>query len=172
VRGDLVIAADGVHSGAVEAVLGFPSPALPTPSLAYRFLIPSHKITSDIKTAHFYDSDDASMKFLIGDDHRLIWYPCRNNELQNFNAISHTDEMLAEKDWQSKVDKSLLLKRFADFHPSLLAVMEQATEITQWPLLYRTPIPSWHKGKLVLIGDAAHPMLPRKSFLLHRCIFL
>lgn len=32
-----------------------------------------------------------------------------------------------------------------------------------WKLLYRQPIPTWHRGRLLLIGDAAHPMLPRKS---------
>jgi hypothetical protein len=84
-------------------------------------------------------------------------------------------------DWQTSVDKSVLLNRYSDFHPAVLAVMKfvlpnldpaslsnskarKAKDIKQWPLLFRAPIPTWHKGKLVLIGDAAHPMLPREYF--------
>lgn len=39
----------------------------------------------------------------------------------------------------------------------------KATSIKRWPLLYRDPIPTWSRGRLVLIGDAAHPMLPRRT---------
>ncbi len=79
VKGDLVIAADGVHSGAVEAILGAPNPALPTTAynFAYRFLIPSKNITSDPETVQFTENDDGRMKFYIGTDKRLVWYPCR-----------------------------------------------------------------------------------------------
>jgi 2-polyprenyl-6-methoxyphenol hydroxylase-like FAD-dependent oxidoreductase len=37
-----------------------------------------------------------------------------------------------------------------------------AEDLKLWKLLFRSPIPSWTKGKAVLIGDAAHPMLPRE----------
>jgi hypothetical protein len=71
-----------------------------------------------------------------------------------------------DPDWQASVDKSELIKRFADFHPNILAVLEsvspkkkmvalteyqrrKATEVKQWPLLYRAPIPVWQKGKMI-----------------------
>lgn len=41
-------------------------------------------------------------------------------------------------------------------------VDRKAKDLKQWPLLFRAPISSWHKDKLVMVGDAAHPMLPRK----------
>lgn len=77
--GDLVIAADGVHSGAVEAILGAPNPALPTTNynFAYRFLIPSSELAADPETARFTEDDDGQMKFLLGDGKRIVWYPCR-----------------------------------------------------------------------------------------------
>lgn len=35
-----------------------------------------------------------------------------------------------------------------------------ATDIKRWPLLFREPIPAFHKDKMAIVGDAAHPMLP------------
>ena len=79
VSGDLVIAADGVHTIAVEAVLGRPNPAAPTDgyNFCYRFLIPSKEIAADPITKHFTEDDDGRMKFVVGDMKRIVWYPCR-----------------------------------------------------------------------------------------------
>jgi salicylate hydroxylase len=79
VSGHLIIAADGVHSKAVEAILGAPNQALPTTNynFAYRFLIPTKDIASDPETVQFTEDDDGTMKFFIGKDNRLVWYPCR-----------------------------------------------------------------------------------------------
>lgn len=38
----------------------------------------------------------------------------------------------------------------------------KATDVKQWALLYRPPLPTWRKDRMVLVGDAAHPMLPRE----------
>jgi len=55
---------------------------------------------------------------------------------------------------------------FTSFQISLLHRLtptSKAKDIKLWPLLSRNPLPTWHRSRLVLIGDAAHPMLPRKS---------
>ncbi len=132
-------------------------------NFAYRFLIPASEIASDPETAQFCEDDDGRMKFLVMNGKRLVWYPCRNNEEHNFVAIFQNDEVVTKEDWQTSVSKEVLLERYSDFHPAALAVFRKATEIKQWPLLFRAPIPTWHKGKLVLIGDAAHPMLPHQG---------
>jgi salicylate hydroxylase len=72
------------------------------------------------------------------------------------------DECGKPTDWQASVEKSKLLERYSDFHPRIRAVISKATDVKQWVLLYRPPIPTWIKGKMCLAGDAAHPMLPRK----------
>ncbi|KAK2630263.1 hypothetical protein QTJ16_001083 [Diplocarpon rosae] len=165
VFGDLVIAADGVHTGSIETILGVSNPALPTTNYnyAYRFLISTAELAADPETVQFTEDDDGKVKFLVAEGRRLVWYPCRNNEVHNFVAIFHSDELVYHEDWQTHVDTSALLAKYSDFHPSIIAVLRKAKDVKQWPLLFRAPIPSWHRDRLVAIGDAAHPMLPHQG---------
>jgi salicylate hydroxylase len=55
------------------------------------------------------------------------------------------------------------LELFSDFHPSASAILDKITEVKQWPLLFRYPIPTWVKGRMTVVGDAAHPMLPHQG---------
>ncbi|KAI1840241.1 hypothetical protein JX265_013033 [Neoarthrinium moseri] len=165
---DVVIGADGVHSKSVEAVLGCANKPVPSKDLynfCYRFLIPAANIGADPETTFWNEDDDGRMKFFVSDLKRLVSYPCRNNEEHNFVAMFHEDDIskMKKEDWQASVDKSILLEKFSNVHPKLRAVLNKATEVKQWALLYRAPIPTWTKGKMCLAGDAAHPMLPHQG---------
>ncbi|ORY58182.1 salicylate hydroxylase [Pseudomassariella vexata] len=165
---DVVIGADGIHTTAIEAVLGRSNPPVPSKDMynfCYRFLIPAADIEQDSQTRFWNEDDDGRMKFFVGDMKRLVSYPCRNNEIHNFVAIFHQDDlsMMKKEDWDAPVDKSQLLERYSDVHPDLRAVLGKATEIRQWALLFRPPIPTWTKAKMALAGDAAHPMLPHQG---------
>ncbi|KAH8894654.1 salicylate hydroxylase [Thozetella sp. PMI_491] len=168
IHGDVVIAADGIHTIAVESILGRSNPPEPSKDLynfCYRFLIPTAAIEADPETKFWTEDDDGRMKFFVGDLKRIVSYPCRNNEEHNFVAIFHQDDvsMMKKEDWQASVDKSKLLEKYSDVHPKLLAVLSKSTEVKQWALLFRPPIPSWTKGNMALAGDAAHPMLPHQG---------
>ncbi|KFY62264.1 hypothetical protein V497_02473 [Pseudogymnoascus sp. VKM F-4516 (FW-969)] len=165
-KADLVIAADGVHSKAVETVIGYPNPALPTEkyNFCYRFLIPTAEIAADPETASWTEGDDGRIKVIVTEGRRLVWYPCRNNEQHNFVAIfSSDDEIKNVEDYRTPLELSALLETYKGFHPSVLAVLKKARDIKQWPLLFRAPLPTWYQDKLVLLGDAAHPMLPHQG---------
>ena len=121
----------------------------------------------------------------MGDDRRLIMYPCSNNTFMNFVAI-HPSELSAganktsgklllnwdpktlglimEIGWGHGGSKELLREVYKDFEPRVQALLElvDADELKLWTLLDMDRIPTWHKEKLVLLGDAAHPFLPRK----------
>ncbi len=76
---DVVIAADGVHSLGVEAILGQPNPPHPQElyNVCYRFLIPSSVIERDAQTRFWNQGDDGRIKFYVGKNKRLVSYPCR-----------------------------------------------------------------------------------------------
>ncbi|KAK3492751.1 uncharacterized protein B0T23DRAFT_380383 [Neurospora hispaniola] len=167
---DLIIAADGVHSRAPEYVLGHPNQPqmLPDPKLntCYRFLIPTAEIADDPDTKFFLDEDRKEAKVCrlwpdVKGRKRVIAYRCRGGEVFNFVVMLRDETSTAKReDWHAPVSKSEVLAKLSDFHPGILAVINKATDLKRWPLLYRPPIPTWHKDRLVLVGDAAHPMLP------------
>jgi salicylate hydroxylase len=79
VTSDIVIAADGVHSIGVEAILGKPSPLLTqeTYNFCYRFLIPTENIAADPATRFWTEEGDGRIKMLVTNAKRLVCYPCR-----------------------------------------------------------------------------------------------
>jgi len=52
------------------------------------------------------------------------------------------------------------METYHDFHPRYLHILKYATTIRIWPLHHADPYPTWVNGRAVLVGDAAHPMLP------------
>ncbi|GAQ05203.1 6-hydroxynicotinate 3-monooxygenase [Aspergillus lentulus] len=157
-RADLVVAADGVHTTAIHQVIGHATPAVATGSAAFRFLIPTEDIKQDSETAHLLE--DGLMRIYVAEGvRRLI---C--NTVENFVGIHLYERGDGQKeDWNLSADVSDVLAQYQDFHPTLLRIIKKATSIKRWPLLYRDPIPTWSRGRLVLIGDAAHPMLPHQG---------
>lgn len=102
------------------------------------------------------------------EDRRLVIYPCRSGDLLNVVAI-HPAEPGSEAKQSSYLDGgdiSDLLRVYAGFGPELLTMCEKAEDLKLWSLASRTPPTTFVRGKLALVGDAAHPTLPRTSLLL------
>ena len=109
-------------------------------------------------------------------------YPCDNNDLLNFvcihpegesqggttgkfQSLEPSNSLLTLLEWNKQVSLDQILKVYHDFDPKLLALFKKADpeSLKVWKLLDMDVLPTWIKGKLVILGDAAHPFLPRKT---------
>ena len=170
--------ADGWHSSARAAVLesceSASSKAIKPVSAGkncFRFLIAREKLLANPVTKPVFEIMNTLCVWLA-EDTRMVYYPCDDNKTINFVAIhpAHLTDA-SERDWQARGSKEAMQTIYKDFAPAVRAVLAHADpeQIKLYPLMDMEPLPKWTTGRLALIGDAAHPFLPRK-FEHIRCI--
>ena len=85
--------------------------------------------------------------------------PCAAAELLNYVAFVPTKNETAES-WSSVGDRDELAASFAGWNPQITSLLEKVDSCFWWGLYDRRPLDTWANGRLVLLGDAAHAMLP------------
>ncbi|KAF4625765.1 hypothetical protein G7Y89_g12396 [Cudoniella acicularis] len=153
-QADLIVGADGVHSVTASLAFGAHAP-YHTGTACYRFIINAEEIYNDpdcLKTTR----GDGRCRIIMSANKRVVIYPCRNGEMLNF--VCMYPGPMTEMTDASSVEA--LLQTFADFGSPVVNCLRKAQNVKCWQLLQRDPVDSWIKGKVCLIGDAAHPMLP------------
>lgn len=163
---DLVIAADGVHSLAPSYVLQAPVPLRDTGTTIVRFMLPTDAMVADPECSDMVQ--EGQFCFWIHPDRKryLLQYPVRDNTEQNFGmySIKDTSREADEQVMRFECDRSSLEKELEGFHPSILALVTKTKAILPvWKLEDRVPLKTWHRKRLLLVGDAAHPMLPNQG---------
>jgi salicylate hydroxylase len=101
------------------------------------------------------------MRNWLGAGKHFLVYPVRGNELVNYVGFITSGEPLKES-WSAVGDPEDLAREFAGWDPMVEAIIAQVKTKTtfRWGLFDREPLPTWTRGRLTLLGDAAHPMLP------------
>ncbi|MGV8919741.1 MAG: FAD-dependent monooxygenase [Pseudomonas sp.] len=152
---DIVIGADGINSRIREELLGQEKP-LYSGWVAHRALI-----RSDVLTQYKMDFENC-VKWWSEDRHMMVYHTTgKRDEYYYVTGVPHPA-------WDfdgNFVDSSReeMYAAFQGYHPTVQALIESTDSVTKWPLLNRNPLPLWSRGRLVLLGDACHPMKPHMA---------
>jgi salicylate hydroxylase len=150
VQADVVIAADGIHSlirDATASKIGARFSGL----CAFRCLVPAQEAPEfALRAVH---------TVWIGPGRHLVHYPVSGGRLVNIIAIVPAGEWRTES-WMAEGKISDLLKEFEAWDSRLHQLISCATDTKRWALYDRAPLENWTCGRIALLGDAAHAMLP------------
>ncbi|KAG1807966.1 FAD/NAD(P)-binding domain-containing protein [Suillus subaureus] len=163
VSADLIIGADGVKSITREYVVGGPDKPRVTGDAAYRAIIPAEKLLQDDELKPLVEKMESTI--WMGPGGQIIGYTIRAKK--EFNLVMvHPDEAEGGvESWTAEGNVVKMRENYKQWSTTVQKLLALVPSTLDWKLMDRDPLPSWiHKdGKLVLLGDSCHPMLPYRG---------
>lgn len=146
---DVLIAADGVHSVVRASLFGASEPRF-TGRVAYRAVIPREKVNEPRL--------DESCKWWGPDRHLVHYYVSAGREIGFTTSVP--DASWNVESWSAEGDVETFRHEFREFHPYVQKITHAVDRVHRWAINAHDPLPSWHSGNIVLLGDAAHTLTP------------
>jgi salicylate hydroxylase len=150
----VVVGADGVHSVARTWVTGGDEP-LYSGTSGFRGLVPAGRLPSL--------PDPGALQFWMGPGAHLLHYPIDGGRVINFLAVIDGPERWTAPAWMEPAEPGAHLEAFAGWHPAVTEMLAAVPQSPRWGLFTRRPLARWNRGRVVLLGDAAHAMLPHQG---------
>ncbi|MDD7937813.1 FAD-dependent monooxygenase [Actinomycetospora lutea] len=146
---DVVVVADGLRSRCAGAV-ATPPALRPSGTSALRGFVDGRGLPDHLSTGQ---------NAWLGPDRHLLSYPVDRHGTLNFAAFVPRPAGSADE-WSFRVDAQTVRDAYAGWDPDTRAILARATEVYRYDLADRDPFAPWVRAGVVLLGDAAHPMLP------------
>lgn len=150
VTADAVIGADGIHSTMRGLLFGAENPRF-TGCVAYRGLVPAARL------AHL--NLPLESQLWLGPGKHFVHYPVSGGRFVNFVCLIERDAWTKES-WTEPGQVTDVLAAYAGWHEQVRAIIGAVEETFIWGLFDREPLQQWSAGRVTLLGDACHPMLP------------
>jgi salicylate hydroxylase len=147
---DLLIGADGIHSRVRMLLFGPEKPRF-TGCVAWRGLVPAGRI-------RHLGIEVASHNWMGPDGHVVHYWVAGGRMMNVVCVVEHGD--WTKESWTDRGEVADVLARYAGWHPTVRELIGAFPETFVWALHDRAELPRWSAGRVTLLGDACHPMLP------------
>ena len=148
--GDCLIGADGVHSQVRQSLFGGDRPQF-TGIVVWRGIVPMEKLPKHM--ARMVGSN------WVGPGAHVVHYPLRAGKVMNFvGALERSDWQV--ESWSARGTTEELAADFAGWHDDIQALIRNIPAPYKWALMTRPPMERWSVGRVTLLGDACHSMVP------------
>lgn len=148
--GDVLIGADGIHSTVRGQMFGTELPRY-TGNVAWRGLVPAERV------AHLDVADVAGV--WMGPNRSIVQYYIAAGKTFNWIGISRSEQP-ARESWLAEGRIEDALAEYAGWNDTIRSIIAATPRVLRQALYDREPLPDWRIGRVVLLGDAAHPMMP------------
>ena len=151
-QADLLIGADGARSRIRTGLFGDDAPVF-SGQVAFRCLVPA-------EAAAPYMSQGSAV-VSVGPARNFHRYPIRAGRIVNVIGMAQS-QAWQQEGWNTPATIEEFLAEFAAFHDDVTGLIRQSppASLIKWGLFLRPPVAQWSEGRIVLLGDAAHPILP------------